>query len=1148
MKLTEAQSQAVDHLDGKLIVSAAAGAGKTAVLTLRVAQLLCDEQNPLEPDRLLIVTFTNAAAAEMRARIAKELSDRLAKDPGNSHIRRQIAMLGRAKIQTVHAFCRDLLRRNFSKCRLSPDFVLLSDETRTKMLISEALEDMLENEYRQGGRQLLALQEAVSEQRGDRALEKMILSVYEKTLSHPNPDRWLNWAAQAATATPDHSAWGKMILQHAEHQCDFGLHLLERAENLLEHDAILEKNYKKSIDYCKDFAIELKQAISQGWDSAVLHLKSFAIPTAGRSSGADEGLKDQLQKLRGRFKEDMDKLAQSYLRDDSTAIEHHLAEVSPHVAELCRLVGQFREQYSQLKRRRDLVDFSDLEHLTLSLLRDEHGDPTALATELSESICYLMVDEYQDTNAVQELIFSLISPGDNSAFYVGDVKQSIYRFRLADPSIFLDKWQSGLSGDNSISALALNQNFRSREPVLKLCNFILERTMSMGFGGMEYDDSQKLVPGRTGGDTAPPCEMWLINSKNAQGKKAEIEAQFVAKRISDLLSDMSIDGEDGTRRLRPDDCAILLSSLRSRAPYYVKALSALGIPCSYGDEGDFFTGIEMTSVLSLLRTIDNRLDDIPLIATLTSPLFMLTHTHIAQMRMLCRDGYFIECVELAAEAGDERAEHVLAELNDFSDRAADLGCAGLLRYIYDKTGAESIFSAMDNGAIRGEKLRRLYSLSLSLDGGNAQLCDFISYIDAKIASGSSVSMPTRRGGVSIMSIHKSKGLEFPLVIVPDLAKGFNTDDLKSPSLFHIDHGIGLCRRDSERRLEYRTPPQHAIELAMRREMGEEELRKLYTAMTRARDKLIMTAISSRMDGIAEEFDQNAGTPFGAQWMARQSNALSWVLSALCRHAAWGDRNESADSPKHSEDLLLRLITPEQFEQASMQKHGQGVAPEYAGKQREALALSEQNYRHIAASQLPSKVTPSGVESLIYGHHAIDFESFIKGGGAQAAAHGTAIHEALARADLKLCATEIGAQAELSRLCEGGFIDRADIQPGDGAAIAQFCGSELGKLAADNCLREYRFSALLPSELLSPDFPQGERFLINGAIDLLIEQGDKCIIVDFKSDAVRPGHEERAAERHKPQLDIYAHAVGEIFGCTQVDKIIWFLKTATAVVL
>ena len=1163
IRLTEQQMQAIDCRNKQLIVSAAAGSGKTAVLAKRVLALISDPDHPCNVDSLLIMTFTKAAAAEMRGRIADELGQLLAERPGDKNLRRQLALLPQARIQTVHSFCQSLLRQHFNLCDVSPDF-RQGDEIEFTQLKQNAMEQLLEEAYAQAEPDFMELTDQLSDQRSDRPLEQAILEIYEKLRSHPNPEEWLRMIPLQTYAHPETADWYRILLQDAEKE---GLKIRDwLAEGLckMEADDKLLVAYGPAFSDCLDFCNAFLQGLQNGWDAAFQVLQGLTFPRLSTKKSENPVLREEMKALYDRCKKALQALQSGSLSVSMQTLREECAVQAPLVGALCRLVSRFTELYDAEKKQKNLLDFSDLEHKALALLTEESGKPSAVALELRKELSEILVDEYQDTNEIQERIFTALMPESGSGFFVGDIKQSIYRFRLADPTIFRSRYQESAlyGGEDARWRMELNRNFRSRPEVLNLCNFIFSRVMSETFGDVDYDEGQKLVVGKPVEDRVD-SELLLLTDKDSEERMGESEARLVATRIRQLLETPRPDGS----LYQPEDFAILFSSYRSRAPIYEAALRKLGIPCSGAERDGFFESMEISVLLSLLRVIDNRRQDIPLISVLRSPFYFFSPDALGRIRMAAMRGSICDGLEHLAKT-DTACAQVLHDLDYWCALAEDSTVAQLIQEIYRKTGAPGMFAALDNGARRSENLQQLYQMALAFESGGVRgLHAFLRYIDGKIAAEEAPASVETTGGVQMMSIHRSKGLEFPVVFLPDLNKRFNTEDLKKTVLFHQHIGIGLPVRDKTLRVRYKTQIQRAIVQKEQEELRAEELRKLYVAMTRAKEKLVLVMAGDKLSEHLQElaWDARNGV-LSPHRMQSYTCAADWILSALLTHPAGGPLRgcctgnfHCAPESSETEGLRCRRLTTGEIPELP-KYHPIRASVAQIGRE-EAMALLpkiQQSYPHLAASGLPSKLTPTGAaKRLPEGgtatgtpkHTRVRMHADPPLAREDALLRGTAFHRALEHLQPEDGLDETTLSAALDALVLRGKLTEEQRGHLQLSQLLAFLQSPLAHktVAAKAVLREYEFAALIPADRILHNGVQ-DKVLLNGAMDLLMETEDGLIIVDFKTDRVTEETAHAQAQHHALQLSLYAMAAEEIFCKPVKETWVWFLRLGEGIEL
>ena len=1172
--LTEEQQAAVDNRGGGLLVSAAAGSGKTRVL---VERLLARVEEGGDVDRFLVITYTKAAAAELRSRIVEELSDRLALRPTDGHLRRQATLVYKAGISTIHAFCAQLLRECGHLLDLDPDF-RLCDEGEAGILMLRALNDVLDRRYEAMDSDFAQLVDTMSAGRDDARLIQIVLDIRGRVQAHPNPAAWLEEQertfALEGISDPVQTPWGQLLLADAAGQAAYWRRRMEEARDLCERDANLLANYGDSVAQTAQALQQFEEAASQGWDAARA-LLPIPFPTVGRKKMVDDpAAVERVKAIRTACKKRLEKL-EDWFADSGDDLLADLRTVYPAMRGLFALVRDFEEAYAAEKARRGLVDFSDLEHMAVRLLVGEDGQPTELARQWSTRYDEIMVDEYQDTNEVQNAIFSALSKDGTNLFMVGDVKQSIYRFRLADPTIFLGKYRSFKpyteAGEGEERRVILSRNFRSRPEVLEGCNDLFRAVMSVPFGEMEYSDDQALYPGAPFQPDSTYCvELDALDGDIDGEEGAEkvsrdlLEARFAARRIRDLL-DQNFpvsDGEGGTRPVRPSDIVILLRSPNTVLRHYARALGERDILWEAEGGGDFFGSTEISVALSLLQIVDNPRQDVPLISVLRSPVYGFSADRLAQIRAASPDTDFYAA--LAADDGED-SKAFLAELDDLRFGSGDMSSHQLLWHIYDRTNLLGIFGAMEEGETRQGNLLALAELARQFEGaGHKGLFRFLTYLTRLRENGNTLTPPTpgrTGGGVRIMSIHKSKGLEFPVVLLCGLARRLNREDMSRPILFHPKLGVGPKGLDVERGIEYPTLARMAVARQLEREMMAEELRLLYVAMTRAKEKLILSVALTGGGKDLEKLAGDAGNPVDPQVLLACQSVGQWVLlHALCRPEAGALRRAAGQDVVVLDTSFgpawdIRFVDGTPL--AQMPPH-RWTAPQREQEEEEGgedlTDLLRWTYPHEAEVAIPSKLTatqlkgraldeeaaeeaPRPARSLSFGRPRFAAEEM----GLTAAQRGTALHQVLQYIDFERSETVEGVRAEISRLVEGQYITPQQGEVVDPAPIAAFFRSDLGQelLSSVSLRREFKFSILEPASRYYPQAGEGEQVLFQGVVDCYYETLEGITVVDFKTDRVTKRTVAERAEHYRPQLEAYSRALAEITGKQVIRRVLWF---------
>ena len=910
---TPEQEAAVKQRGGALLVSAAAGSGKTRVLVERLIDRIGEGDDVNE---FLVITYTRAAATELRERIYEEIMDRLAENPENRRLRRQSILCRSAAIGTIHSLCADILRENAHSAKLAPDF-RVADENESDIIKASIVEDILNEAYETIDKtdDFRALVDAVATGRDDKRLAGMVLDIHSKLQSDPNPRAWVKKQIERLSI-PDASdlsgtVWGKHIINKARHAIRYWNGEIARLRVEIREHPDFDKAYGPSVDASMAGCAALLDALDKGWEAA-RECGAVGFPRPKPIAGYDD-LKD----IRKKCKEGLGKSAAVFTYSSSEYIEDMHA-VAPAISALLNMILDFDDAYSEEKRSRGIVDFSDLEHLTLSLLLDsENGGKTKLAQAIASRYKEIMIDEYQDVNAVQERIFNALSQDEKNIFMVGDVKQSIYRFRLADPSIFLAKYEGV---DSSPALVLLSKNFRSRAGILGFVNFVFGRIMSKEFGEMDYSQRERLVPGREDdGEAEPAVELDIIDmgaleigEDEESPAKVQIEARYIAQRISELVGGAyMIPGKQGGKRpVEYSDIVILLRSMKGKAWQFAAALSEYGIPTDIPGSEGFFSSIEVSAALSLLSVIDNPLQDIPLAAALRGPVYGFSADELAAIRSESRDTDFYGALVKAA-ATNEKCAAFLGEIDNLRTLAPDMPADRLIWRLYNETGLLGRVGAMKSGARRRNNLILLAEYARRLEqSGYKGLFGFLTYMRGLEKSGAepagyeTVLSPN---AVRIMSIHKSKGLEFPIVFIADTSKQFNYSDMRKPLVFHTALGVGIKRIDRQRLIEYPTIARLAIQSKLKDEMLAEELRVLYVAMTRAREKLIITAVAQAPQNAEcrmQNAELNITNPVAPLVLEDIKSVAGWLIAALERQIECRAQNAECriDGPEAGQNM------------------------------------------------------------------------------------------------------------------------------------------------------------------------------------------------------------------------------------------------------
>lgn len=1191
---TDEQWQAISARGNNILVAAAAGSGKTAVLVERIIQKITDPHHPVDVDRLLVVTFTNAAAAEMRQRIGQALEKALAQTPDSPHLRRQLSLLNKAEISTLHAFCLSVVKKYYYQLKLDPQF-RLANELEAELIKEEVLEELLEEEYaREDNEAFIALVEGYTSDRGDVQLAQLIDRVYEFSRSHPDPKRWLEEMAahyeQVQTLPLEDLPWSRYWLRAIKGRLAGFCSLLQQAIQWCKSPGGPE-------GYLSTLEGELSrlEKLAQFSDWAELHegikgLEWVKLPPA--KGDVDPHLKEKVQGLRDEVKKGLNELMEQFASSPSEQAEDMAAQ-APLVRTLIRLVHRFGEKYWAAKQARGLVDFNDLEHLALAVLR-EKDQPSAVALAFREQFEEILVDEYQDTNLVQEAILSLISRGNN-LFMVGDVKQSIYRFRLAEPQLFLSRYKAFTpTGEGAGLRINLARNFRSRKEVLEGVNYLFFQLMDEEVGEMAYDDQAALRVGAAYPPSASPeVDVLVINKGDPVEKEdeeqrengeqeeeeletAQLEARLIARKIKELLAQPYQVLDKEKKVLRPvtyRDMVILMRSM-PWASVMMEELREAGIPVYAELSTGYFEAVEVSTMLSLLKVIDNPDQDIPLAAVLRSPIVGLKERELARVRLEQKEeSFYAACTFAARTLADtplgEKLKAFLEKLNGWREKARQGELSELIWQILRETGYYDFVGGLPGGKQRQANLRALYDRARSYESTSFRgLYRFLRFIerlqDRGDDLGSARALSEQENVVRLLTIHKSKGLEFPVVFVAGLGKAFNTRDLNSPVLLHKELGFGLAFVDHHARLTYPTWPQLAIKEKLKGEMLAEELRILYVALTRAKEKLIL--VGTVKDG-TKALSRWQKACFHGEWLLpaydrlKANSYLDWIGPAIVRHQKgrdWlaqhgfspqqqgGDPfSEVTDHPSawHMELVershLQGSDGPAQEEKDLLWQAVQKTEPvtvETGYKRRIAQQLSWE-YPHYAATRHRSKLAATEVKRL---WQADDGEgeplfstfsslaerpSFIQGEKVLSPVErGTAMHLVMQHVSLKGEVDWSRLENLVEQLVERELLTPHQREKIDVEAILTFLNSPLGcrLRQAPFVQREVPFSLGLSAREVyryvdqagqgrrseggaasgPHDFHADEVVLVQGVIDCLFRDEEGLVLIDYKTDTIK----------------------------------------------
>ena len=1157
--LTEQQALAATNRGGNLLVSAAAGSGKTKVLVERLMLYLLDRDDPANIDDFLIITYTRAAAAELRSKIADELNERIVENPENRHLRKQLQRLYLAKISTVHSFCGDLLKEQAYRLDIPADF-RIAEEEEGQILRQQVLERVLEEAYNSDvlDEDFQAFIDSQEMGRGDDNLAKIVLDLYDSAICHKEPLDWLQQCLNELDVSQKtdclQTIWGKYLFD------DLQEHLV------LQHDAMekcverarIVSGADKPIAVFENDIIWLKKLIScKTWDDVVgAKEHTFDRLTFSKSFG-DATLQDQMKAIRSACKTGVAGRLERFSQS-SEELLGQLVAVLPAARGLIRLVEAFMDAFAKRKRQLRLMDYSDLEHKALDLLIGKsHTAPTLLANELSTRFREIMVDEFQDSNEVQDGIFQSLTCQKHNCFMVGDVKQSIYQFRLADPEIFLDKFLEFPDAENAEKGegrkVLLSMNFRSATGVIEAVNHICNLCMSARVGGVAYTEREWLYAGRKTQDCGEP-EVSFYGIDVYEDTYRE-EAAFVANKIQELTNGSHyISDKDGKRPIKLDDIAIILRSPGSVGMEFISALQACGIPAYIGKGANLLMSEEIAALRSLLQTISNPQLDIPLVAVLTSRVFSFSASELAQIRSGNKSTSMFNslCASVLP-----KAVAFVEKLNHLRQYARLHLLSELILEIFRVCGFDNIFAADKFGQERTENLQTFCKLLASYEATGHrtldQLLEYLNSLEQKGISASESAKPS--GSVEILSVHKSKGLEYPVVFLSGLSRNFNMTDAYEQLLRHKHLGLGLSFANKKKRIRFPTLAKKAISKRILSDNLSQEMLVLYVAMTRARDRLIMTYAVSNLGKQISETVNRMGLSNPLLLTTSANCPGDWVLYAALHRSEAGELFKLGGYPEcrqvnqlpwHVEVVDGKALTISECRQEAPTS----IMPNDAvSKISKSLSFS---YVNRSATRIPAKLTATELKGRHLDDEVAQNTDYtvsrknywrkptdpIKLG----TAYGTALHSVMQFIRYDACGCLEGVQRELERLVSEQFISREQVDAVDATSIVRFFETGIGQkaLSAD-ILREFKFTILQDADVYYEDAPQ-DKVLLQGIVDLAILEEDGITVVDFKTDRVTADSQAMVAEGYFPQVRAYSKALEEIYDRPVKQALLYFFRS------
>lgn len=1239
-KWTDAQWSAITDRGQHILVAAAAGSGKTAVLVERMIQTILDETNPCDVDRLLVVTFTNAAAAEMKQRIRLALEEQLNLHQNSKHLRKQLALIQRASVTTLHSFCLEVIRQHYQLLGIDPSFRIGFD-TEIELIRQEIVEEVLEENYavHEENSHFWTLVDSYGGARSDEEIGRLILRLYDFSRSHPFPEQWLEQTAHSFSLHGNDeprdliaNPWFRSLLNEVTAVLQGAQMLLEQAEAIAsspEGPAPYLANLEEELAAIKEM---LSLALANDWDSLYAHMQPFSFGRLKpcKKGEVDPELQEKAKILRDEAKERVMELREDIFMRSPEQYRLELKQLAPLMDTLINITKQYEQAYTKEKHSRGILDFSDLEHACLrALLHEEAAGerliPSEVAVQYRERFVEVYVDEYQDTNRVQEAILQLISRSDpGNMFMVGDVKQSIYRFRLAEPELFLEKYKKyGEPDAKTGKKIDLSQNFRSRRAIITAVNDVFRFIMHESAFEIEYDKQAELVYGNTYSHSdmnEEPVQVVLIDrsSDNAPTTitddhaetenldTVQLEARAIALQIKQLLG--AGDSEpmrvydkamQGMRPLTYRDIVILMRATREWAPVMMEEFKAAGIPCYAELNTGYFDAGEIEIVVSLLRVVDNPLQDIPLAAVLRSPIVGLNAEQLAQIRLQHKGSYY-EAVEAVLEnSAEETCPELQEQLRKFYDQlqqwrtsARRQPLSAFIAQIYRETGYVELVGGMPGGAQRQANLRALYDRAKQYETTSFRgLFQFLRFVDQMKDRGAELGTARALGEqedvVRLMSIHRSKGLEFPVVFVCGLGKLFNRQDLNQPFLLHRQLGIGPKFVDLEKRISYPSLPYQAIRKKARKEMLAEEMRILYVAMTRAQERMFLIGSSSNLKNQIEKWAvqlEGTGRRLPDSLLLNAQNMLDWLLPVLLKHPD-GKAVQTYLQNETPIELDPSTETQGRFKVHIQHQAEPGFTLAAATKEppaadvmqaltnqkpvlldanlvggetlREVEAKLTWKYPYEAAEGYLSKVSVSELKKLHEqeqadesGSHFLPTETddqyrwkkeflqrpqFMSEHKMTPVERGMAYHAVMQQLPLDPAINREKLTKYIENMVEKEMITKEQAEVVELDLILGFFESEVGQtmLHSTNVQRELPFSCgFKAKEIYGSDgddeLAADEIILIQGVIDCVFETEAGLVMLDYKTDAAYGNIEKRMKDRYGLQIKLYERAIMEIW--------------------
>ena len=1167
MPWTKQQQKVIDQRNADILVSAAAGSGKTAVLVERIIQKITDEKEPIDVDRLLVVTFTKAAAGEMKERIMAALDEKVREFPGNQHYVKQLSLIHKAQITTIHSFCMNLIRDYFYVLGIDPNTVP-GDEGRLSAIRQEVLDDLLEESYEKKEEGFIDLIEAYSPGKNDDMISEYILRLYENARSHKEPEKWLDEAKENISVETiedfRNAPFVKMILRDAKISIDGAAELLKNALELAR-EAEGPYFYEKTLKEDVKIVMSLKEA-----DTFLALCEKFLNMKKPRLSGRkkktdkiDEAMQEQCKILRKRAYGLLEDLCSAYFYKKEDEIFHELKRIRSPLTALINLTREFMMRYDEKKKNENIMDFDDMEHFALELLIDDYDEdgnpiPSKIAKEKADGYEEIYIDEYQDSNYIQDAILRSVSKeskGGHNMFMVGDVKQSIYSFRLARPELFLEKYHGYQQKGEEYQLIELRNNFRSRREVLDFVNDIFYEIMHEDLGNIEYTQNVALVPTmefKEGCDAK--TELLLLEPgevKESEEDAVVLEARMIASRIYEMVDGedpMMVTGkdEDGNvilRKAKYSDIVILLRSMKGNAEIIQKELMDAGIPAFANSQKGYFDTVEIRTLLSLLSVIDNIYLDIDLAAVLRSPMIGMSGEELGRLKVKGEKDSLYECL-INTKDEMEKSKKAVEMLDDLRDAKTYLSLTQLIWRALEKTRYYHYVGAMPQGKRRQGNILMLIEQAKTFESSQIKgLFHFVRFMEQckeyDMDYGEANTMSEDQDLVRISSIHKSKGLEYPIVFVSKIHQKFNLRDGNGRMIFHGDYFIGADYIDPVNRMRQPTILKSMIRKQIQKEALGEELRVLYVAMTRAKEKLILTGIKK------EDIDWNAKGKLTAVDLLVGKSYYDWIKDALPRIKKEGYRLKIYTL----EDLLWQQEGKELMQNMNCEifyeRLGTCIPKEEVLKMKDSFAYRYRNEEETkgqlkySVSEIKRMSQEAQNEEEFYSSIRQEKEkkipSFIeKKEKISAASKGTIIHKVLELLDFSKRHTMKSLNEDIKDWIKEGKLKKEYEKIIYRKEILALTRSDIGRRMQTaekehKLYKERQFVTGILFSKMNKEAKTDDYVVVQGIIDAYFEENEELVLLDYKTDRIQEGEEELLVKRYHAQMKSYKEALEKITG-------------------